>query len=1108
MTDTSVAVTTSYATATTFTGTYTVGAGENTSDLDGDRVSSMGINKLEDVAGNSTDSIAITVSSIAVTSNIVIDGDAPTVTINQDGAQTDPAMASPINFAVVFSESVANFVTGDVTITGTAGATSGTVTGSGTTYNVAVSGMTQDGTVTVAIEAGKATDAAGNPNAASATGDDTVTYYLHPTIEKEFSPNSLAAGETSTLTFTLTNPNTQTNLTLNGLNFTDNFPAGVEIATTPNIGGTCNSNNVLATHFTPNLAAGNTQVNLVSGSGYSLAEDTDCTITVDVTPVTVATFVNVSGNIGSTETGAGTDNATDTLTADKPTLTINTPGAFNTDNIDSTGGTPDPSAIDCPNSGGTDVCAVQFDYNDIVTLNVTVDAGSSFVGWTDDCAAFGSALSGVINMKGDKTCTATFAAQPEIDVQRPAGVVNSISDGGTDNLGNQAPGTVNLIYTIDNSAGGAQLDVTGVTAPTSTNTSNFTVTTAMPLNIAAGGTGTIDVSFDVDALGAFTVDMEIANNDSNENPYNVQITGTGAAIPEIDVLGNDTSIVNGDTTPELADHTDFGNADFNGVTIDRTFTIKNTGLADLDLTAGPPTITLGGPDAAEFSLKTDATTPMTASNETTFTITFDPVDDTLKQATVTINNNDGDEDPYEFSIQGTGTGPACEIDVQGNGICIPHGDTSPSALDQTDFGDVQVAGGQVTYTYTIENTGSLELNLTHNDHVMIGGTHAADFLLTTDAHTPVADSGGTTTFQITFDPTGAGLREATVTIDNDDNDEHPYTFNIQGNGIAAAQADGDSDGDDDGGGGGGLPLVRKFSVGESGGEYTGGPVRLAVKPDSLPNGTQMVIERVPVDSDDAGFIIGDEIFDINIIDADGNYISSFFPPVQVCIKPTPAQLREADYHYGNIHMLKKDGSNPWHQVSNPYRQDDYVCVDISGFSFFALGVGQLPATGFAPGIMHNLPVQPEEKLYQPLDNFVLEIPELGVDPPIIGVPLTEYGWDVTWLGNRAGYLEGTAFPTWAGNTAITAHVWDANNNPGPFVDLHTLQHGDQVVVNAFGSRYIYEVRQIDKVRADDLSSLPHSEYDVLTLITCQGYNERTGTYDWRIVVRAVLISVE
>ena len=102
----------------------------------------------------------------------------PTVTINQAEGQADPAIVSPINFTVVFSEPVTDFATGDVTLSGTAGATTAVVTGGGTTYNVAVSGMTSSGTVIASLLAGVAHDAAGNPSLASSSTDNTVTFSL------------------------------------------------------------------------------------------------------------------------------------------------------------------------------------------------------------------------------------------------------------------------------------------------------------------------------------------------------------------------------------------------------------------------------------------------------------------------------------------------------------------------------------------------------------------------------------------------------------------------------------------------------------------------------------------------------------------------------------------------------------------------------------------------------------------------------------------------------------------------------------------------------------------------------------------------------------------
>jgi Ca2+-binding RTX toxin-like protein len=106
----------------------------------------------------------------------VIDTTAPTVSINQASGQADPTGTSPVHFTVVFNEPVSDFATGDVTLSGTAGATTAAVTGGPTEYDVAVSGMTTNGTVIASVGSGVAHDAAGNGNTASTSTDNTVTF--------------------------------------------------------------------------------------------------------------------------------------------------------------------------------------------------------------------------------------------------------------------------------------------------------------------------------------------------------------------------------------------------------------------------------------------------------------------------------------------------------------------------------------------------------------------------------------------------------------------------------------------------------------------------------------------------------------------------------------------------------------------------------------------------------------------------------------------------------------------------------------------------------------------------------------------------------------------
>lgn len=167
----------------------------------------------------------------------------------------------------------------------------------------------------------------------------------------------------------------------------------------------------------------------------------------------------------------------------------------------------------------------------------------------------------------------------------------------------------------------------------------------------------------------------------------------------------------------------------------------------------------------------------------------------------------------------------------------------------------------------------------------------------------------------------------------------------------------------------------------------------------------------------------------------------------------------------------------------------------------------LPQTGFAPAALTTLPLQPDELAYTDLGDIWMEIPSLGVKMPIVGVPFTEEGWVVDYLNGQAGYLEGTAFPTLPGNTAITGHVWNADGTTGIFYNLRDLRYGDRVIIHAYGQQYIYEIRTNEYVRPNNLNVLRHEEYDWVTLITCDGYNETTGDYDWRAVARAVLVTV-
>jgi LPXTG-site transpeptidase (sortase) family protein len=168
----------------------------------------------------------------------------------------------------------------------------------------------------------------------------------------------------------------------------------------------------------------------------------------------------------------------------------------------------------------------------------------------------------------------------------------------------------------------------------------------------------------------------------------------------------------------------------------------------------------------------------------------------------------------------------------------------------------------------------------------------------------------------------------------------------------------------------------------------------------------------------------------------------------------------------------------------------------------------IPVTGFAPNQTTQLPAQPADKAYKPLNDIRIEIPTLGINYPIVGAAVSKNSWDLTWLRNSVAYLEGSAYPTLSGNTVLTAHVTDANNNLGPFSDIKGMQEGQQIYIHSGGMTYVYQVQQNRKILpANITAAFKHEEYNWVTLVTCEDYNAKTGLYKYRRMVRAVLISV-
>jgi LPXTG-site transpeptidase (sortase) family protein len=165
----------------------------------------------------------------------------------------------------------------------------------------------------------------------------------------------------------------------------------------------------------------------------------------------------------------------------------------------------------------------------------------------------------------------------------------------------------------------------------------------------------------------------------------------------------------------------------------------------------------------------------------------------------------------------------------------------------------------------------------------------------------------------------------------------------------------------------------------------------------------------------------------------------------------------------------------------------------------------IPLTGFAPDMISKLD-RSSPAAYD-ATSLTIEIPVLKVNSSIVGVESKQGSWDVSWLQDQVGWLNGTAYPTWKGNSVLTGHVVNTDGKPGVFFHLKSLGIGEYIFVYDSGHRFTYKVVSNALVQPNDASVMKHEDKSFLTLITCDTYDEKTGSYLHRVAVGAVLVDV-
>jgi len=337
---------------------------------------------------------------------------------------------------------------------------------------------------------------------------------------------------------------------------------------------------------------------------------------------------------------------------------------------------------------------------------------------------------------------------PEIQVLN--GTVD-IADGTTTaiSFGDAIVGnTLTKTFTIKNT-GTAALNLSNLKLP-----NGFSLVGTLPTSVAANASTTITVALNTTTPGTYGGTLILSNNDIDEGTFDFAISGTVKPVPtpEIQVLNGTVDIADGTTTA-----ISFGDA-IVGNTLTKTFTIKNTGTAALNLS------NLKLPNG--FSLVGTLPTSVAANASTTITVALNTNTPGTYGGTLILSNNDIDEGTFDFAISGTVKPvPTPEIQVLNGTVDIADGMTT------IDFGNT-IVGNTLTETFTIQNIGTAALNLSNLE--LPDG-----FSLVGTLPTSVA-ANASTTITVALNTNTPGTYSGSLILSNNDSNESPFDFAITG----------------------------------------------------------------------------------------------------------------------------------------------------------------------------------------------------------------------------------------------------------------------------------------------------------------------------------------
>jgi hypothetical protein len=208
-----------------------------------------------------------------------------------------------------------------------------------------------------------------------------------PTISIAFGSATLGIGNSTSLTFTIANPNANTALT--GIADSDPLPSGLIVASPNGLTGSCGGGTITAAEYS----------STVSLSGATLAASTGCVFAVDVSAISPGTQTDTTGAITSNEGGAGGTATASVTVGWAPTISM----AFSPASIAESGTSTLTFTLYNPETNSIDLAGLAF--TDTLPAGLTVADSSTSV--CDD-----GTTTGTFATSGGNTITLSGAPLP------------------------------------------------------------------------------------------------------------------------------------------------------------------------------------------------------------------------------------------------------------------------------------------------------------------------------------------------------------------------------------------------------------------------------------------------------------------------------------------------------------------------------------------------------------------------------------------------------------------------------------------------------------------------------------------------------------------------